>query len=472
MKHPKGMYVVAVTEMWERFSFYVFVSILVLFMMQVLHFSSEFSTYLYGLIIASTYLFQLVAGYITDKYISNRKSIIIGGILMFISQMIFTYDASLYVALERVPMHSALLFNYPETIFLLGVVFMTLGSGFFKVSVTSFISLFYDAQDERLDSAYTIFYIFINIGGFLAPFILNFIVGANNPSLYQNGFLLGAIVILMGLSMFIALRRFLCLPNGDPVGIIPISKSKRFVAKEMENLNGKKLTRIEMDRIVVIILVLFVIILYYMSLEQINTSFIIFNLGYVNNVVPFINITLSPELFISLAPLMVIILSPITMKFFGMLSKRNKEPSSVSKFGLGLLISSFAFVMIYVPLCFYDPVNKINMVWMVFFSVFIVLGELFVMPISLSFISKLAPVRYSSLMMGVMFSATACSEIFAGIFAAAIPTTFNGATKLFNVIPINGIKSFMLMFIIILAVSGILWLLFGGKIKKLTHGIN
>ena len=110
--------------------------------------------------------------------------------------------------------------------------------------------------------------------------------------------------------------------------------------------------------------------------------------------------------------------------------------------------------------------------WLVLFSIFIVLGELFIMPISLSFISKLAPARYSSLIMGVMFSATAVSEILAGSFAAATPTTLTEVTMLFNVIPVHGIMSFMWIFVIILAVSGTLWMLFSGKIKKLAHGID
>ena len=473
MKHPIGMYIVSTTEMWERFSFYTFVSILVLFMMQVLHFSTEFSTFLYGIILASTYLFQLVAGYLTDRYISNRKSIIIGGVFMIISQLIFTYDASLYIALERVPMHSAFLFNYPEIIFLLGVVFMTLGSGFFKVSVTSFVGLFYEGQEELLDSAYTIFYMFINIGGFLAPFILNFVVGANNPSLYQYGFLLGGIVIFAGLVMFIALRKYLCLPNGEPVGTIPVSKNKDYLeGKTVENLNETKLSKIEISRIFVIFLVLIVITIYYMSLEQVNTSFIIFNLGFVNNVIPLTNINVSPELFISIPPLLVILFGPVSIKLFEMLSKRNKEPSTISKLGIGLIISAIAFVMLLIPLYFYDPISKINMIWVVLFSIFIVWGELFIMPISLSYISKLAPVKYTSLIMGVMFSATAVSEILAGLFAAAMPATFNEVTMLFNVIPIRGVISFMWVFVIIFVVAGVLWMLFGGKIKKLAHGID
>lgn len=473
MNHPKGMYVVSLTEMWERFSFYIFVSILVLFMKEVLQFSSEFSAVLYGLIIGATYLFQLVAGYLTDTYMNNRISVIIGGTLMFISQLIFTYSASLYHLTTSVPVHDSFMFTTPEVIFLVGVVFMILGSGFFKVSVTSFIRLFYEEGDERLDSAYTIFYMFINIGGFLAPLLAGIVVGVNNPSLYQNGFLLGAFVVLVGTIMFILLRRYLVLPNGEPVGNIPLSKSKKFSKRneDRESLKDEKLSKVEISHLSVIFMVLIVVILFNLSLEQISTSMVIFDMNYVDAVIPFTNIEVSPEVFISLPALLVIFIGPILIRFTSMLSDRNMEPSSISKFGYGLIITSLAFVMLLMSVYVSGGAVKIHMVWILLFSIFLVVGELLVMPIALSFISKLAPKKYTTLMMGVMFTATAISEIFAGLFASAFPETINEQTMLLNFIPINGLASFMWVFIILLAGSGIVWLLLRNKIKKLAHGV-
>ncbi|WP_296875999.1 hypothetical protein [uncultured Methanobrevibacter sp.] len=147
------------------------------------------------------------------------------------------------------------------------------------------------------------------------------------------------------------------------------------------------------------------------------------------------------------------------------------EPSSISKFGYGLIITSLAFVMLLMSLYVSGGAVKIHMVWILLFSIFLVVGELLVMPIALSFISKLAPKKYTTLMMGVMFTATAISEIFAGLFASAFPETINEQTMLLNFIPINGLASFMWVFIILLAGSGIVWLLLRNKIKKLAHGV-
>lgn len=438
----------------------------------MLHFSSEFSAVLYGIIIGATYLFQLVAGYLTDAHMNNRISVIIGGTLMFISQLIFMYSASMYYLTTSIPIHSSFMFTTPEVIFLVGVVFMILGSGFFKVSVTSFISLFYEEGEERLDSAYTIFYMFINIGGFLAPLLAGIVVGVKNLSLYQNGFLLGAIVVLVGTVMFIALRRYLVL-HGQPVGNIPLSKSKKFSERNenREVLKDEKLTKVEISRLSVIFMVLIVVILFNIALEQISTSLIIFDMNYVDAVIPFTNITISPEFFISLPPLLVIFIGPILIRFTSMLSDRNMEPSSISKFGYGLIITSLAFVMLLMSVYVTGESVKIHMIWILFFSIFLVVGELLVMPIALSFISKLAPKKYTTLMMGVMFTATAISEIFAGLFASAFPETIDKQTMLLNFIPINGLASFMWVFVILLAGSGVIWLLFRNKIKKLAHGV-
>lgn len=230
-------------------------------MYEVLHFSLSFSSFLYGIIIGVTYLFQMIAGYISDTYLGNRKSIIIGGIGMFLSQLIFMYAASLYSLTANVAEHSSFIFNYVEMIFLIGIVFMIFGSGFFKVSVTSFVGLFYEDNDERLDSAYTIFYMFINIGAFLAPLFANFVVGVNNPSLYQYGFLMAAIIILIGTVMFILLKnKYMKLANGDAIGVVPISKDERML-KRRHNIDlNEKLSKIEINHMKVIFLILIVII--------------------------------------------------------------------------------------------------------------------------------------------------------------------------------------------------------------------
>ena len=471
MSHPVGMYVVSVTELWERFSFYIFSGILVLFMMEVLHFSMEFSTSLFGIIIGGTYFFQLISGFTIDKYLGNRKAVIFGGIFMFIAQLIFMYGASLFYLTTNVPVHSAFLFSYPEIIFLIGVIVMIIGASFFKVSITSFVGLFYPDNEELVDSAYTIFYTLINVGGFLAPLALHMVVGVNDPSLYQYGFLVGAITILVSLIIFVVFRSKLCLPDGEPVGVKPISKTKKMIEKRKNQVN-EKLSEIEIDRLKVIIFILFIIMAFFIAHEQISISFLIFAMSYVNNVVPFINITLSPQAYLTLNPLLIILISPIFIKLSSVLSKRNKEPSSISKLGIGLYVVGFAFLTLVIAFLTADADMKIGMYWMVIFNLFLVIGELLIMPIALSLVSKLAPPRYTSLMIGVLFASTGIAEIIAGFFASAIPDTVGETTFLLGIIPITGIDSFMWVFVIICVVFGTVWFLFKNKIKKLMHGIS
>ena len=473
MSHPMGMYVISVTEMWERFSFYIFVGILVLFMFDVLHFSMPFSTFLYGIIIGATYFLQLIAGYLSDRYLGNRKAIIIGGTLMLISQIIFTYDASLYYMTLNVAEHSALLYTYPEIIFLIGSVIMAIGASFFKVSITSFVGLFYPGNQEKIDSAYTIFYMLINVGGFLAPLALHFVVGDGDPSLYQYGFMVGAITIFIALAMFIALKnKYLRLPDGKPIGIEPISKNEHIIKRKEEREVSEKLSSIEIDRLKVILFILIIITVFFVAHEQITTSMVPLAMVYLNNVVPIINYYFTPQFYMALNPLFIIIMSPLFIKFTDMLAKRNKEPSSISKMGIGLLFVGVAYIMLVIPFSLAAAGEKINMSWVVLYNIFLVIAELLIMPIALSLISKLAPLKYASSMVGVLFAATGVSEILSGYFASAFPSVVGEPTKLLGIIPIADVTAFMWVFVIISFVVGALWLLIGGRIRKLMHGVN
>ncbi len=470
MKHPTGTYLISFTEMFEKLSYYMFTGTLVLYMYEVLHFSVQFSALLYGIIIGFCYFSQMISGYITDVYLGNRKAVLIGGIVMLASQLIFAYDASLYYLTEAVPTHSTLLFSYPEIIFIIGAIIFSIGTSFIKISITSFIGLFYENKEGLLDSAYTIFYMISNIGPLIAPLILGIVVGIGYPHLYQYGFLISALNIFIGLVGFQMLKdKYLVLESGEKLGITPISKM--IVEKTGENIarsRGGNLTKIEKDRIKVIFLILIIFTVFYMGLEQIFTSLIIVSIHYVNNTIPFTNITIAPQTYNCLNALFVILLSPLLLKLMPMLADRNKEPSSIGKLGIGTLLIALAYTFLLIPN--YIP-GKINMIWIIFFHIFLSMSELFIVPIGLSLISKLAPVRYRSVMMGVLFTATAIAEIFSGILASSVPTPGH-CTKLFGLIPINSLSSFVCIFIILPGVTGLIWFLSKKKIQKLTHGIT
>lgn len=313
MKHPNGIYVLSSTAMLESLSYYIFAGLLVMYMIDVLHFSDPFSTYLFGIAFGSTYILQIVGGYICDRYLGNRKSVIFGISFIIIAQLIFSYDASLFALSTNIQEHSALLFTYPEIIFLIGVALMAIGVSFFKVNIASFIDQFYNEGDLKLlDSAFSIFYLFINIGGFFAPLFINFVVGVHHPDLYQFGFFIGFIAMFIGLLVFILFgKRFFLSPEGKPIGNEP-----RFITQTNKVNKTDKLSKVEIDRFKVIFAILISALVFQIFNQQIYTSMILFAESHVNNIIPFINHEIAPSFYLTLNPLFIICLSPIYIRMF------------------------------------------------------------------------------------------------------------------------------------------------------------
>ncbi len=294
------------------------------------------------------------------------------------------------------------------------------------------------------------------------------VVGVHDPSLYQYGFMIGAIANIIGLVSYLVVKdRYLYSQDGNPLGVIPISK---VIKREHGNDMNKKLSKIEIDRIKASIIVLVVVIILCSAIEQINTSMLILEMNYVDNTIPFINYTLSPQMYISINPLFVVLLSPIFIKIFSILGNRDKEPSSIGKISIGLFGIVLSYIILLIPA--YFSTGKINMLWIVVFNFTLVIAELFISPIALSLISKLAPVKHASLMIGTFYAATAVSAMLAGIFASAFPEKPGVVNYLFNFIPIPDLASFTWIFIIISGVIFIFWILFSNRIKKLMHGVE
>jgi len=155
IKHPKGLRVLFFTEMWERYNYYGMRAILVLFMTKAMLFDKVFSSNLYGSYTSLIYLTPLLGGYISDRYWGNKRSIIVGGIVMALGEFVLFFCGSFY---HSNPKLSTLLF-------FTGLGLMIAGTGFFKPNISSMVGQLYPKGDRRVDSAYTIFYMGINVGG-------------------------------------------------------------------------------------------------------------------------------------------------------------------------------------------------------------------------------------------------------------------------------------------------------------------
>jgi POT family proton-dependent oligopeptide transporter len=175
-------------------------------------------------------------------------------------------------------------------------------------------------------------------------------------------------------------------------------------------------------------------------------------------------------MYISLNPLFVVLLSPIFIKIFSMLNHRNKEPSSIGKMTIGLFAIFISYLILLIPAYFSH--GKINMLWIVLFNFTLVIAELFISPIALSLISKLAPVKHASLMIGTFYAATAVSALLAGVFASAFPEKPGVVNSLFGLIPIPNLASFIWIFVILSGLLLIIWTLSRNRIKKLMHGVE
>ncbi|MEY3739312.1 MAG: hypothetical protein RL544_2090, partial [Bacteroidota bacterium] len=185
--HPKGLYVLFATEMWERFNYYGMRAILVLFMTKALLFDKVFASSIYGSYTGLVYLTPLVGGYIADRYWGNKRSIILGGLVMAIGEFVLFFCGSMY---KSNPEIAALLF-------FTGLGLMIAGNGFFKPNISAMVGQLYPENDKRKDSAYTVFYMGINTGGAIGPFVCGFFGDTGNPDDFKWAFLAAGIGMLL-----------------------------------------------------------------------------------------------------------------------------------------------------------------------------------------------------------------------------------------------------------------------------------
>ena len=207
--HPKGLYVLFATEMWERFNYYGMRAILILFMTKALLFDDAFASNLYGSYTGLVYLTPLIGGYIADRFWGSKRSIIVGGLLMAIGEFFLFFCGYLYDTAES--MSTLLFFS--------GLGFMIAGNGFFKPNISSLVGQLYPKGDRRIDAAYTIFYMGINVGGALGPLICGIVGDTGNPADFKWAFLVAGIGMLISVVIQKLYQdKYVRSPQGQPLG--------------------------------------------------------------------------------------------------------------------------------------------------------------------------------------------------------------------------------------------------------------
>ncbi|WP_188455671.1 peptide MFS transporter [Virgibacillus oceani] len=432
-KHPKGLFLLFITEMWERYSYYGMRGILVLYLTEQfisggLGMDNATALQLYGLYTGLVYLTPMIGGWLTDRLMGLRTAITIGGITMALG------DFTLFAVQHQWGLY-------------LGLFLLIIGNGFFKPNISTLVGELYDKNDERKDSAFTIFYMGINLGAFFSPLIAGLIYGewfySNQNGVehfgYHYAFLASSIGMIIGQILFTTLsNKYL----GD-VG----KKPSREKATPSNSENAKPLTRNERHRTAVIFILAAFVIMFWVGFEQAGASFTLYTRDFIDRTLFGWEVPVS--WFQSLNPLFILLLAPIISAIWVKLSRTDRGDFSIpTKMSFGLMLLGLGF-MIMVPAVLMtgsDEGNitvKANMLFMIFTYLMHTLGELCLSPIGLSMVTKMSPLKFASLLMGVWFLSNAAANYLAG-HVASLTTTF-GYLEIFAYLGIAAIALGLLL---------------------------
>lgn len=429
--HPKGLFVLFFTEMWERFSYYGMRAILVLYLVARttednpgLGWTDGEALKLYGWYTMLVYVASIPGGWIADKFIGQKKSVLYGGILLCLGHGVLAVEQDLA--------------------FYSGLLLIILGVGLLKPNISTMVGGLYSRGDIRRDKGFTIFYIGINVGAFLSSIIVGYVGEFYG---WHYGFGLAGIGMLAGMLVFMLGQKHL-EDVGNYIGVS--TDPEELAAKD------RPLTKIEKDRVIVLLLSFLLVIIFWGAFEQAGGLMNIYAKNKTNRML--MGFEVPATWFQSLNAMFIIFLGTTVAAYWAKRKLKGRLSSSLFKMILGLIIMGTGFFFMSAASAEFNSKGSSAMFWLVLAYLFHTIGELCISPVSLSFITKLAPVKYGSLMMGVYFAMTGFGNKLAGLLGES-------ASKLGEFTIFTGIAIFCVVF-------GLIVLLVRGKLEVLTHGVE
>lgn len=484
--HPKGLWVLFGTEMWERFNFYGMRAILTLFMVHALMLGESNASIIYGGFLALCYLTPLLGGFISDKYLGNRNCILLGGTLMAIGQACLFYSATIY--------DSAL--DTSKGVFWMGLFVIIFGNGFFKPNISSMVGSLYPAEAKtRLDSAFTIFYMGINIGALLSQYFVPLFADVKvndvqDPTVFKWGYLMACIAMVLGTLIFFILKnKYVITPEGKAIGAKPNKNASLGEIDEQAKFSGKSigivvglfvvlffafryflvgefgfsnfeigtlvkgiiypiiygagislavlilldstLNKVETQQIWVIYIISFFIIFFWAAFEQAGSSLTFIASNQTDR--HFFGWDMPASMVQIFNGLFVVLLAVPFSLMWDKLRAKDKEPVSPYKQALGLALIALSYFIIAHNVNDLGNSGLLAVKWLVLLYLIQTCGELCLSPIGLSLVGKLAPKRFASLLYGVFFISNAAGYALAGSLGSILPATgdkFKKATEL------------------------------------------
>lgn len=510
--HPSGLFLLFIVEMWERFSYYGMRALLVLYLIAKMNpdpdptgfvnpgrgWSKAEASVLYGWYTGLAYLLPMFGGIIADKLIGTHRSMLLGGTIIALGHVVLAISGLGAMAHNDTGM----------TLFIFGLALIVLGTGHFKPCVSVMVGQLYGEKDARRDGAFTIFYMGINLGAFLCAFVC----GTLGQSVgWHYGFGSAAVGMIAGLGLYMALRPVCLKGIGDAPSAsggakawvwLPISIVLAGIVAQLfaSGAFGKiqsgfnQLQPWQTNALIIGLLGSCVIAATVFSLSQEKEDrgptatifiFLAFNIffwlafeqaGSSMNVFADEKTDLNlwgwkmPATWLqSVNPGVIILLGPVFAGLWTWLGSKNRNPSQPAKIGIGLILLGIGFaILTWGASTATAPGAKAHLLFLLMAYVFHTLGELCISPTGLSYVTKAAPVRHVSLLMGIWFVSSFVANLAGGLIAAKVEAIERGDIKL----PWNfgGQADFFFLFVVSSIGPGLLILLLTPALKPLMGG--
>ena len=427
--HPKGLFVLFYAEMWERFSYYGMRALLILYLTKFWLFDDGKANLIYGAYTALVYITPVLGGYLADRYLGQRKAVIFGGILLAIGHGFMAFEGMTGVTDPLVKQADPII-----NVFWLALALIIVGSGFLKANISVIVGQLYKLTDTRRDGAYTLFYIGINTGAALGTILVGYLgetVG------WAYGFGLAGIGMVLGMIIFVAGKPAL-RGRGEPpkalakntefalyavgtasVAVIWFLIQYQSVVQTALIISGIamliytlyeafKLPKEPRERIFAILFLIALNPVFWGLFEQAGGSLSLYTDKFVDRGgVP-------TSLFQSVNPIYIVLLGPIIAMLWTTLGKKGLEPSAPAKFAMALALVGAGF-LVFVLGARGAGVGAATPVLFVFLIYLLhTTGELFLSPVGLSAMNRLAPLHLASFIMGAWFYMTAVGNFVAG----------------------------------------------------------
>jgi len=496
MKHPPALWTLFLSEMWERFCYYGMRALLTLFLIESMMKGNTEAFLIYGAYTALVYAAPILGGRLADKYLGYQYAIMLGAVLMSIGEFLIVASTDL-LDLDRA---------LRDTLMLIGMGGLIVGNGYFKANISTIVGKLYEDGDPRRDSGFTIFYIGINIGALLATTVVA-VVGQKYG--FEYGFGLAGLGMLAGLFIFWGGRKkYAHVPN---ISITEAGRENMFGMERWKAITilsllliplcyvlilknsiliylliaififvvfqlisaGVKEGGVWRDRMIALTIMMVINIIFWAAFEQAGTSLTLFADGNVNRYIGFIDWEMPPAMTQFFNPFFIITFGSLFSWMWIKLDAMGKNPSIPMKFSYGILQLGAGFLVTLIGMQFVNDNFQVPLLTLVFLYMLHTTGELFLSPIGLSMVTKLAPKNIAGTAMGGWFLSFAMANYLAGAIATLTGGEGHGGEAAV-LTPQEGLDTYIDTFStlgFVLIGFAVLIALLSKPLNKLMHGV-